>query len=812
MKFGVRTPSLKKRIAARTSWKRYVRHNLGVKAPRGWGWLTNPKRAAYNRVYNRTSISVDRLFSSKRRRRGGSGGDGLVVVAVIGIAVAVAAGIYFVIAAAVLVVGWLVRIGMKRPSDGPAPVETSPAGEPRMEYEPVADVDPSDFQDEERSRRAARIVFSAWARRMPSGPRHADDLVRGIELQQHHIASLDSAIEGRRFVERTAPCRAREMCAPVADVSTLDPWNPPADLRVRTRTIAPCSRCSGQGHVACPNCGASGRVACLACSGSGKYYGTTANGAHRMLNCKSCKGKGTVSCGSCMKGTAQCPSCEGATKIECWFDVEAWTRTDSRVHPPGESLADSPVIADLASAGPLLPSTIPPAVARDCLDALSFALEPGERVRSQRLVVVDRPSVKVSYVVRDVADSVTFVGPRLLAQVHAVEHAFASRARLLSRLRAGLLCLPFAVGATYVLRGTYFVTGRAAPFVAGITGATAGIALCLYAVAWYVTLRRKGARMCGSVALSLLAVVIGLALAAEPSVARARGYLAAGRLADADRELESLGSPQDPELADVWADLWLKQAIGSSSCTDAAAFAARIPAHQPQHSRAVARADDLALGDAKRKLDASDLAAASAALACASTTTREGASGRKLAAQISLTVGQGCLRAQDWDCVLAHSSDVEKLGAATDALALRTAGTTAIQALVDQDVTLARAERDVNQRAHVENAALALWSTYLRSSGAKDPAAIASLKAGISRDEAAIAHQQELERQKEAAAERRRLAEEKREQARQEAAERAREYSPLVCGDGTLSPSCVCGGSWRGCCSHHHGVSGCQGQ
>lgn len=51
-----RVPSLNKRIAARTSVKRYVRHSLGLKAPRGWGWLTNPKKAAYNRLYNRTSI------------------------------------------------------------------------------------------------------------------------------------------------------------------------------------------------------------------------------------------------------------------------------------------------------------------------------------------------------------------------------------------------------------------------------------------------------------------------------------------------------------------------------------------------------------------------------------------------------------------------------------------------------------------------------------------------------------------------------------------------------------------------------------
>ncbi len=55
VRFGFRVPSLKKRLSARTSLKRYVRNNLGLKAPRGWGWLTNPKKAAYNRVYNRTT-------------------------------------------------------------------------------------------------------------------------------------------------------------------------------------------------------------------------------------------------------------------------------------------------------------------------------------------------------------------------------------------------------------------------------------------------------------------------------------------------------------------------------------------------------------------------------------------------------------------------------------------------------------------------------------------------------------------------------------------------------------------------------------
>ena len=67
MKFGFRIPSITKRIAARTSVKRIIRHNLGFKAPRGMGWITDPKKALYNKVYNKTSrgclVSVMFLLS-----------------------------------------------------------------------------------------------------------------------------------------------------------------------------------------------------------------------------------------------------------------------------------------------------------------------------------------------------------------------------------------------------------------------------------------------------------------------------------------------------------------------------------------------------------------------------------------------------------------------------------------------------------------------------------------------------------------------------------------------------------------------------
>lgn len=55
MKFGFRIPSITKRIASRTSPVRFVRQNLGLKVPRGMGWVTNPKQFMYNKVYNKTS-------------------------------------------------------------------------------------------------------------------------------------------------------------------------------------------------------------------------------------------------------------------------------------------------------------------------------------------------------------------------------------------------------------------------------------------------------------------------------------------------------------------------------------------------------------------------------------------------------------------------------------------------------------------------------------------------------------------------------------------------------------------------------------
>jgi hypothetical protein len=62
MKLGIRKPSIKKRIKARTSIKRQVVHRGKVKMPKGTGWMRNPRKYGYNRVYNKTSFDLFKIF------------------------------------------------------------------------------------------------------------------------------------------------------------------------------------------------------------------------------------------------------------------------------------------------------------------------------------------------------------------------------------------------------------------------------------------------------------------------------------------------------------------------------------------------------------------------------------------------------------------------------------------------------------------------------------------------------------------------------------------------------------------------------
>ena len=64
MKFGFRTPSLKKSIAARTSLKRKIMPRM----PKGSGFLRNPEKALYNKIYNKTTVSLTKALTTKPKK------------------------------------------------------------------------------------------------------------------------------------------------------------------------------------------------------------------------------------------------------------------------------------------------------------------------------------------------------------------------------------------------------------------------------------------------------------------------------------------------------------------------------------------------------------------------------------------------------------------------------------------------------------------------------------------------------------------------------------------------------------------------
>lgn len=68
MKFGLRTPSLKKMIKARSTskWKRQIKKAvIPGYGKKGIGLFRNPKKSLYNKVYRKTSFDIFKLLGLK---------------------------------------------------------------------------------------------------------------------------------------------------------------------------------------------------------------------------------------------------------------------------------------------------------------------------------------------------------------------------------------------------------------------------------------------------------------------------------------------------------------------------------------------------------------------------------------------------------------------------------------------------------------------------------------------------------------------------------------------------------------------------
>lgn len=65
MKIGIRTPSLKKSLKARTTskYKRQLKSAIDpTYGKKGISWFKTPKKALYNKIYNKTTKSIFDIF------------------------------------------------------------------------------------------------------------------------------------------------------------------------------------------------------------------------------------------------------------------------------------------------------------------------------------------------------------------------------------------------------------------------------------------------------------------------------------------------------------------------------------------------------------------------------------------------------------------------------------------------------------------------------------------------------------------------------------------------------------------------------
>jgi hypothetical protein len=531
----------------------------------------------------------------------------------------------------------------------------------------------------------------------------------------------------------------------------------------------------------------------------------TANGVRRRLNCKACRGKGTVACAACTRGKVACPSCHEAKKLARWLEVRTTPRLDVQVAPddlstraftwsePGSRVSDAQLardahIVDVVAkprclAPDELPSILPTAWRTEHAPRLQAHIEAGERVQAQTFTFLAVPSVAVAYVVLGEQHSVGFEGLRMLSPPASAPAAepFRRRSRMLGRAMVALGALPVAAGVSYAARGAYFATGRPASLAIGVIAAAAAAAILAYVVLANATLGRRPARRWAAATIAPVAVATVLALLAEPSVDRARALVAAGELEPAAAELRAL---KLPETDDEWAELYLRRVLATTTCAAATAELGDIRAELPQRIRAQRHADDTAIADAEAALRSEDADGASRALDCASEPAREGRPASRIRCRIADLRVRRCLARKDWSCAMGLVEQV------SDRVEMRIEVLLLIRQEADARAAAAAQGTRLENRIEDAQVALALWRTYLLGTPrpAVLPAVVLGLQRALAIDQAALARQQQLA----------------------QGARANRSSGGLLCNDGTLSPTCTCGGPHRGCCSWHGGIAGCQ--
>lgn len=589
--------------------------------------------------------------------------------------------------------------------------------------------------------RAARDAFATWVSWQAGAPRDAAALIRKIEVSHEYLGLLDTRYEGRRAVWHFAPANALARVSRPA-IDAVDPWSiDPATLRRDTEHVTECHTCNAEKTMRCEYCGGDGRAICGACNGQRKAYGYAVNGAYRLMNCKVCRGKGEVICGGCHAGRATCLTCGGEGRLQRWIEVESWQRAVANVHPRNVGVRfgwdDDPENAIVARDAQLLLDLVRPRaltasdlgdVPREWLTTLGSPVATGERIVQQRLRIARVPTHHVHYRLGNTEDQIAFAGLRLLGPTSQEGSAFGARVSRLASLRWLLFVVAIAIALVSLGRGAFFWSFWT---LASLAACIASLIAIEFAAADWTAARRSTTRYL-AFAAAFLILAIACAAAALPRLGHAQGFIAAGNLDAAERELDALGAKATPA---AWADLRLAQIRRATDVSEAQTTLAEIPRDLPQSAEATDVVDALILRNARKDAGFQRWANATAALAHLSERVRQKPDAIQAAAAILLPAAQFRIDRTDWSGAANVLRTASRIGIRDSTLVPLN---DAIRAAAAKTAAEAKRERDARRRLRLRLAAEETYVAWENATGQWGTADLIELRTAMARDVALV--------------------------------------------------------------------------
>lgn len=655
---------------------------------------------------------------------------------------------------------------MVRGHDSPEPASIESSSAVAMASPPVRVYGPLTDQ-------AAREAVASWAlAEFPLLGRMLPSVVTDIARRAVHRTDVRYTIKSRRILVRAEPLpRKVKAEGSVPDPGAYDAWADAEKVLQQAPVIAVCPVCDGEGSLQCPQCHGTVEFTCDVCAGGGQ---TVSERSGKLIKCRSCGGDGLKKC-PCRDGFIQCAACAGKGVANVRLVVEIDERVEHCVSGDVEfrhaelSRTSGNVETTLLWEG--LPAAVPSA-AQDALSACPQSpatLRPNDRVAGIRVETRTSESAVVSYELAGEVGAVTIRGwsGELKPEASALEPLRTLKRRLRRTWVTALIaCLGLL--AWFASRHTYY---SESPATANLALLTLLVPLALLPPVAHLA-RPRRARSAVRLTAYSLPVVFFLTMqvmqaSTQPSLERARTLQAAGQLEAARGEARAaveVGREIEPAKA-LHDEIQVQMLDGSR---DLASTWRRLQNAHFFTDNARQQARDNALDQVGQitgsLLEKGDYRQSLVILAGVPAPFRD----------------LPTVRERFGSAYRQHAEAAAGIITSKQPLLERLAACEQIQQPIAE---LVRASEPFSGRAPIERVCKALAAEQQRQIRLAEQAGrVERLRA----DRAARAAE-----------------------LRQGAVSRARDIAPLLCRDGTLSPSCVCGGSRRGCCSHHGGVAGC---